>query len=63
LVAIHKEMNSPQNRTTAGMQELQQCMEQLPKERKVFNVFVEEFLCVLCVFAVKTVFMDGHYLS
>jgi hypothetical protein len=42
-VVIHKETNSPQSR----------------KERKVLDCFVKEFLCVLCVFAVKTVFMDG----
>jgi hypothetical protein len=43
------------------MQEVEQCLEQLPKERKVFLfVFVKEFLCVLCVLAVKTVFVDEH---
>jgi hypothetical protein len=61
LESIHKETNSPQRRTTAGMQEVEQCLEQLPKERKVFLfVFVKEFLCVLCVLAVKTVFVDEH---
>jgi hypothetical protein len=39
LVVIHKEINSPQSRTTAGMQELEQRTEQLPKERKVFDCF------------------------
>jgi len=24
---------------------------------------IKEFLCVLCVFAVKTLFIDGHYLT
>jgi len=28
------------------------------KNAKCFIIFVKEFLCVLCVFAVKTVFMD-----
>jgi hypothetical protein len=30
------------------------------KSVKCLIVFVKEFLCVLCVFAVKTVFRDGH---
>jgi hypothetical protein len=34
-------------------------MEQLPKERKVFYFFIREFLCDLCVSAVKTLFMMG----
>ena len=33
------------------------------KNAKYSIVFVNEFLCVLCVFAVKTVFIDAHYLS
>jgi hypothetical protein len=32
------------------------------KNAKCFIVFVREFLCDLCVSAVKTVFMGGHYL-
>ena len=35
-------------------------MEQVPKERKVFNCFDKEFLCVLCVSVVKTVLMDEY---
>jgi hypothetical protein len=30
----HGKKISPQSHTTAGMQELEQCMEQLPKERR-----------------------------
>jgi hypothetical protein len=30
----HGKMISPQRRTTAGMQEIEQCREQLPKERR-----------------------------
>jgi hypothetical protein len=29
-------------------------------DRMRFTVFVNEFLCVLCVSAVKTVFMNVH---
>jgi len=32
------------------------------KNAKCSIDFIKEFLCVLCVFAVKTAFMDGHYL-
>jgi hypothetical protein len=32
------------------------------KNAKCFIVFIYEFLCVLCVFAVKMAFMDGHWL-
>jgi hypothetical protein len=39
------------------MQELEQRTEQLPKEPGIFyRYFVKAVLCVLCVFAVKTVF-------
>ncbi len=57
LMAIHKGINPPRSRTTAWMQELEQRMEQLPKERKVLIVFFKEYLCV---FAVKMALMDGH---
>jgi hypothetical protein len=54
LVVIHKEINSPQSRKAAKPQSR--------KAAKCLIVFVKELLCVLCVSAVKTVFMDGHYL-
>jgi hypothetical protein len=33
------------------------------KNAKLLCVFVKEFLCVLCVSAVKTVFMDEHWIE
>jgi hypothetical protein len=57
LVVIHKEINSPQSRKAAKPQS-----RKAAKSAKCLIVFVKELLCVLCVSAVKTVFMDGHYL-
>jgi len=33
------------------------------KNAKLLCVFVKEFLCVLCISAVKTVFMDEHWIE
>jgi hypothetical protein len=43
----HRKAAKPQSRKAA-------------KSAKSLCVFVKGFLCVLCVFAVKTVFMYGH---
>jgi hypothetical protein len=45
--------NSPQRRTTAWMQEVEQRREQLPKGRRENINENHKTLCVLCVSAVK----------
>ena len=57
-----KAINSTQRRRAAAWKGNKLTAE-TQRTQSVFIVFVKEFLCVLCVFAVKSVFIDAHYLS
>jgi len=59
-VSVHNELNSPQSRKAAKPQSRKAAKPQsrkAAKNVKCLIVLIKEFLCV---FAVKSAFMDGH---
>jgi len=51
---------APVEKLAKAMQELEQRRGQLPKGRRALIVIVKEFLCVLCVSAVKLFLISWH---